>query len=161
MPVPQTTVFFQDACLLHRFIRSQDTSNVVERPQRIRAIKIGVATAIARLEQRREENTRDSPRGSTPERDSVLVNALDRLTFFEKSDGTEVANIVMSTASADLLNHPAVKYVHGDIEGDVYLEKLVSLTRESREKVARGESEIPEGLSQSDLYRKLSSNAFY
>lgn len=59
----------------------------------------------------------------------------------------------MSDATVDVLNHPAVKYVHGDINGDVYLEKLVNLVNESENAIARGESEIPESLSQGDLYR--------
>jgi histone deacetylase HOS3 len=60
---------------------------------------------------------------------------------------------VQSSASADILSHPAVKYVHGDIDGDVYLENLVTWTRESRAKIDKGESEIPANLSQGDLYR--------
>ena len=55
----------------------------------------------------------------------------------------------------DLLNDPAVKFVHGDIERDVYLESLKSWAKDSQDKVAKGESEIPEGYSQGDLYRRL------
>ncbi|GJE85951.1 histone deacetylase HOS3 [Phanerochaete sordida] len=60
--------------------------------------------------------------------------------------------VVKSSAKVTLLDNPAVKFIHGDIEGDVYLEKIIKLSKESREKIASGESEIPEGLSQGDLY---------
>lgn len=147
-----TTVFFQEACLSHRFIRSRDTSAIVERPQRLKAVKAGVAAAIARLEEIRGKNS-DTVAQGAPDPDDVLASALERLKI---SDGrAATVNVAMSTVSVDLLSHPAVKYVHGDIDGDVYLERLVTLIRESEEKVARGESEIPDGLSQGDLYREF------
>lgn len=125
---------------------------IFERPQRLRAVKIGIAAAIARLEE--SKNTISSTKGS-PNPDDVLATAIERLKISEETSGEQdVINVVMSTASVDILSHPAVKFVHGDVDGDVYLERLVSLVRESEGKVARGESEIPEDLSQTDLYRK-------
>lgn len=130
---------------------------IFERPQRLRAVKIGVAAAIARLEGSKQKNAKNcNSRGSSNAADDVLSAALERLNIAEQPNGCQgVIDVVMSTASVDILNHPAVKFVHGDVEGDVYLERLVALVRESEEKIARGESEIPEDLSQSDLYRKL------
>jgi histone deacetylase HOS3 len=126
---------------------------IFERPQRLRAVKIGVATAIARLEELKEKHATPSPKNSSNP-DEALSTALEHLNLSEESSCSQDAiEVVMSTASVDILNHPAVKFVHGDIEGDVYLERLVALVRDSEEKVARGESEIPEGLSQTDLYR--------
>lgn len=46
----RTAVLFQPACTKHRYIRTRDTSTIVERPERIRAVKTGVAAAYARLE---------------------------------------------------------------------------------------------------------------
>ena len=48
---PTTAVYLQDACYQHRYIRSKDLSNIVERPERLRAVKVGPAAAIARLEE--------------------------------------------------------------------------------------------------------------
>ncbi|KDQ50525.1 hypothetical protein JAAARDRAFT_211690 [Jaapia argillacea MUCL 33604] len=45
-----TAVYLQDTCLEHRYIHSRDTTNTVERPGHIRAVKIGLAAAVARLE---------------------------------------------------------------------------------------------------------------
>ncbi|KAF8527331.1 histone deacetylase domain-containing protein [Gautieria morchelliformis] len=150
---PQATVFFQDKCLSHRYIRSHDTSTIFERPQRLRAVKIGVAAAIARLEELREKNVKGSSMASSNP-DDLLSTALQRLNLAEQPGGgrEDVLEVVMSTASVDLLNHPAVKYVHGDVDGDVYLERLVALVQESEGRVERNESEIPEDLSQTDLY---------
>src|ERR1700736_2277422 len=44
-------IYLQDDCLGHRFIRSRDDSSIVERPERLRAVKIGLAAAIARIEE--------------------------------------------------------------------------------------------------------------
>jgi histone deacetylase HOS3 len=41
------------------------------------------------------------------------------------------------------------------VEGDVYLENLKAWARDSHDKILKGGSEIPEGLSQGDLYRKF------
>lgn len=48
----RTAVIFQEACLNHKYTRNSDTAYIVERPERLRAIKTGVAAAWARLEQR-------------------------------------------------------------------------------------------------------------
>ncbi len=42
--------------------------------------------------------------------------------------------------------------MHGDIDGDVYLENLSNWGEISTEKVRKGESEIPLHLPQGDLY---------
>lgn len=48
----RTAVLFQPACALHRYVRNHDIGTIVERPQRLRAVKTGVAAAWARLEER-------------------------------------------------------------------------------------------------------------
>jgi len=150
--MPDTTVFFQDKCLLHRYVRSEDRSLIFERPERLRAVKAGVAAAIARLELQGTPHPKGK-RSSSP--DSGLTAALERLNIEEEAKYTQdQVAVIMSTASVEVLNNAAVKYVHGDIDGDVYLEKLVQLAEESEEKIGRGACEIPEGLSQGDLYRE-------
>ncbi|KAJ7876377.1 histone deacetylase domain-containing protein [Mycena olivaceomarginata] len=125
---PRTAFFLQDACLKHRYIRG-DASDIFERPERLGAVTLGLAAAISRLE------------------GEITHGNLTRTS----SSGPPIS-VVQSSASADILSHPAVKYVHGDIDGDVYLENLVTWTRESRAKIDKGESEIPANLSQGDLY---------
>lgn len=159
-PHPRTIVLFQDKCLSHRYIRSPDTSLVFERPQRLRAVKIGVSAAIARLHQCHiaQHANDERPHKIVSETDDSLSAALERLQISNSSALSNLPFIQthLSDAVVDIMNHPAVKYIHGDIEGDVYLERLVNLIKESKEKISRGESEIPEGLSQGDLYRTSS-----
>ncbi|KDQ50523.1 hypothetical protein JAAARDRAFT_582422 [Jaapia argillacea MUCL 33604] len=165
-----TAVYLQEACLEHRYIRSRDTTNIVERPERIRAVKIGLAAAIARLEfsgrllpdthesiGQSQANNTSAPVDPSPNPDE-LVAALGRLNIgiaplkASLADKKHSLPVIKSSKAVNLLNDPAVKFVHGDIDGDIYLEKLVKWARESSDKVNNGESEIPEGLAQGDLY---------
>jgi histone deacetylase HOS3 len=153
------TIFLQDACLRHQFIRSKDTSNVVERPERLRAVALGVAAAIARCEEvvqpQVAENNQEIPLKRIPSTEQDLATAMKRLDIGSKSLFSIPSlplQVHKSTASLDVLNHAAVKFVHGDIEGDVYLENLIRWTKESREKITSHGTEIPEGLSEGDLY---------
>lgn len=164
--MPHTSVFLQKACLQHRYIRTRDNSHIVERPERLRAVNVGLAATVARLEEIAPPASAPTPgpgaTGGKPAEEDAdeLTKALGKLQVSgSSSDLTTKAPVtfVHSDASVDLLNHPAVKFVHGDIERDVYLEKLKALAKDSQDKVNKGESEIPEGYSQGDLYRKLAT----
>lgn len=177
----RTGIFLQDACFLHRFIRSRITSGIVERPERLRAVMVGLSATIARLEDAlhngsaNEVNVTDgSSAGDTVVSQSDVIKsksdvgteeleaAMGRITITQPtaqhsssiSPAVPIA-IIQSQASLDILKHPAVKYVHGDIDKDVYLENLVRWIQGSSDKIANGESEIPNGLSQGDLYRQF------
>ncbi|BGP21441.1 histone deacetylase [Rhodotorula toruloides] len=50
---PRTAVILQPACANHRYIRNIDIGTIVERPERLRAVKVGVAAAWARMEERK------------------------------------------------------------------------------------------------------------
>ncbi|KAF7364681.1 Histone deacetylase HOS3 [Mycena venus] len=150
---PKPAIFLQDACFQHRYIRSRDLSAIVERPERLRAVTIGLSAAISRLEGSGAVPL--EPPKPKPLDPDDLASQLGRLNIesdnpLRRSDPP--VSIVQSSASADILSHPAVKYVHGDIDGDIYLENLVRWIRESKEKIDKGQSEIPENLSQGDLY---------
>lgn len=149
-----SAIFVQNACLQHKYIRSKDTSNIVERPERLRAINIGLSAAIARLESLFMAS-KIVPKAESDSDD--LVEVMNKL-HLESDRASDLASgpvaIVQSQATVDILSHPAVKFVHGDIERDVYLENLSEWIMKSHDKIARGESEIPEGYSQGDLYCK-------
>jgi len=160
-------LFLQDACLKHQYIRSRDVSTIVERPERIRAVKAGLAVALSRLEELDITPPLKSPplpadaSKVDPSNPDDLAKALDQMTLgastaVSSESKTTPVQIVHSTASVDILNNPAVKFVHGDIDGDVYLEKLKDWVANSVDKISKGESEIPGGLSQGDLYREFS-----
>ena len=158
----KSAVFIQSACLQHRYIRSKDTSNVVERPERLRAVNIGLAAAIARLEELFSPTTTTIP-GATAQSESPkeepdpneLAYIMNKLKIDPGlSTYQSPVSIINSQTSVDILNHPAVKFIHGDIENDVYLKNIITWAKESHHKILKGESEIPEGLSQGDLYRE-------
>jgi histone deacetylase HOS3 len=157
MSSPQTAIYLQDACLSHRYIRNAEMHNVVERPERLRAVKAGLAAALARLEEVVDASSTPD-RGRAPPDD--LATALEQLRLGSASPAPEpaaspistCANVVRSEAKVDLLNHAAVKFVHGDIDGEVYLEKLISWAKGSEQRIAESGSEIPEEMSQGDLY---------
>lgn len=157
MPRKPTAIFLQDACYQHRYIRSRDTSAIVERPERLRAVALGLSAAMARIQDSRPQDRKNildttNIANSDVETDD-LAAALDRMKL--AVDPSSPIRIVKTSASVNLLDNPAVKFVHGDIDGDVYLENLKEWAKTSRDKISGGGSEIPEGLPQGDLYRKL------
>jgi histone deacetylase HOS3 len=95
-----------------------------------------------------------------------LVEAIENLRL-ERDSTAELrlpkghpVQVVQSSAKVDVLNHPAVKYIHGDVDGDAYLENLVDWARHSVEKISDGQSEIPSGLPQGDLYSNFGLPSF-
>jgi histone deacetylase HOS3 len=156
---PSTAIFLQDACVQHKYIRTRDSSHIVERPERLRAVKIGLSAAIARLEESLPVTTGATAAAGDSEADS-LVEAIENLRLEQDSAEFHLpkghpVQVVQSSANVNILDHPAVKYIHGDVDGDVYLEKLVEWARQSVEKISDGQSEIPSGLPQGDLYSKF------
>ena len=160
-------VLLQDACLKHQYIRSRDLTTIVERPERIRAVKAGLAVALSRL-----EGLKDTPQSkplllpvdssnvdqSNPD---DLAKALDQMsletsTALPSEPKAGPIQVVHSSTFVDILNDAAVKFVHGDVDGDVYLERLKEWVANSLDKISKGESEIPPDLPQGDLYRKSS-----
>jgi len=43
-PLKETAVFLQDVWLQHHFIRFRDTSAIVDKPERLRAVNIGASS---------------------------------------------------------------------------------------------------------------------
>jgi len=159
------TVILQPKCLLHRFIRSKDASTVVERPERLRAVDVGIAAAAARLEEYQRRASRADVKDEADDLSAAdsLTDSLSRLAISpSSSDAGQLAdprattsfNIVTASASTrlDILNHESVRFIHG--EAHEYVEKLIAWASSSEEKIRAGESEIPTGYSQGDLYRE-------
>ncbi|KAG2155852.1 arginase deacetylase [Suillus bovinus] len=145
-------IYFQDDCLNHRFIRSRDTSSIVERPERLRAVKIGLAAAIARIE---EAEGVLKPSDTDISVEDELAAALGNMDIATSDGGLIRArsiSVTRSTATVDLLDNAAVKYVHGDIDGDVYLQTLKAWARDSEDNITKKGSEMPEGMPPLDLY---------
>lgn len=161
----KTGIFLQEKCFLHRFIRRKDASGIVERPERLRAVSLGLAVALSRLKEEADALHRHLNKLEVENDDQdQLARALSQL---EISDATPPVvtstrlptscHLVHSEAAPDLLSHPAVRYVHGGISekresGDDYLARVRGWAEESETKIATGGSEIPDNFLQGDLY---------
>lgn len=160
--VYRTSIYLQEKCFLHRYIRNKDTSAIVERPERLRAVALGLAVALARLDDEATTTERvdqGSNQASTSINDGdLLARAMSQLDI-SKSSPTPASNhcrVVHSDASFDVVSHPAARFIHAMSEGSTvedYPTRLRTWAQQSESKIANGESEIPEGLSQGDLYR--------
>jgi histone deacetylase HOS3 len=118
-------------------------------------VTIGLSAAIARLELASPIKLGTNAGGNEFSSDpNDLVAAMNRMNIVLDHDSP--VSIVQSHATLDILDNPAVKFIHGDLDGDVYLEKLKEWAKDSWDKIHKGESEIPMGFSQGDLYRKSS-----
>lgn len=114
-PVRRTAVIFQEACTKHRYSRNSDIGSIVERPERIRAVKTGVASAWARLESRSVARG-----GARWEQAPAGVDNLDALMLGlaikdDKGKGKEVLggpfDILFSTAILPV-HDPALTFIH-------------------------------------------------
>lgn len=124
---------------------------------RLRALKIGFAAALSRIEGTSSRTTDGSSLSSessaVPDNaGEELAAALQKLDIVQEVQ-TNIVDIIISSSSVDVLDNKAVKFVHGDIDGDVYLENLCKWSKESRDRIKQDGSEIPSHLSQGDLYR--------
>lgn len=179
IPRPRVAIFLQDKCREHKFIRHKDISTIVERPERLRAVNVGLAAAIARLEEVVVSGASTASSGADD-----LAAQLDRLAIKDKSEtkadettlasalsgvkleasealvDTSVVHVVKSNSRVDLLAHPAVDWVHADKNAAACpLRRLRALVAECEEKLRAKESEIPANLPQGDLYRASSAPA--
>lgn len=152
-------VYMQDACLLHKYIRTRDKSNVYERPERLRAINVGIAAAYARLESTaflRAENVLDgSGTGATSSSSSTSREKTQEAPGSNThANAAKPFDIVRSAAKLDICSHKPAALIHGDrVDCSVcYARHLKSWCAKSKDEIARCGSEIPEAHEQ-DLYR--------
>ncbi|CAE6511018.1 unnamed protein product [Rhizoctonia solani] len=159
---PNLSIHIQPSCSEHRYIRDKDLSTIVERPERLRALAVGIAAAVAL-------NEATIPGAFTF--DDVIAGQDDLAVTMEKLSLQSSENIVLSTpvariiryarpVDASFLNNPAVRMIHAleeDTEsssGEEYISQLSRWALESEDRLKTEGSEIPrgEGLSQGDLY---------
>ena len=157
-------LFIQPACLQHKYIRHPNSSHIFERPERLRAVLLGVAAAVARLEEAEEVITKSL---SSPEKDD-LSNLLSGLSIQSSFVSPKHLSIVdpprPKTAGQVSLHHPALQLAHsppdsalldgGPIPSSKYLKNLHKWASEALETIKNTGCEIPSGLglNQGDLY---------
>ena len=167
--VPDTAIYLQDECYKHKYIRSKDVSAIVERPERLRVLKMGIGAAIARLEASRDAFMPLNKRRDIGEDLSTAFGNLNLSSAQKEPEGAhdpfairpiDVVTIVKPNLNLkDLTLHPAVRMVHAATDDAIndsleHLNRLATWARESEERIRSGESEIPTGFPQGDLYSK-------
>ncbi|KZO90161.1 Arginase/deacetylase [Calocera viscosa TUFC12733] len=153
----RVALFSAPACSLHTYIRTSNSSTIVERPQRLRAVAVGLACALARLEEVLSDppSSVDGPSKST-------VSAPDFVQLVAPETYSDI----------DIRTHAATAYVHNtlaDLEDErtsdsaekVYIERLYDLVGTCVEKVSVKQSEIPPEWPQGDLYLSPGSMAAF
>ncbi|KAG8678866.1 hypothetical protein FRC09_019458, partial [Ceratobasidium sp. 395] len=154
------SIHVQPACAEHRYIRDKDTSTIVERPERLRALALGIAGALA------QSDGKFSLGGTTVVEPEDLAKSIEKITLESGSEQPRLSNsfvrIVRHATPLDVsfLNNPAVRMIHALDEdtaagsGEEYLSQLARWVSDVETRLKSGESEIPdgEGLSQGDLY---------
>ncbi|GAA5875827.1 hypothetical protein JCM16303_004011 [Sporobolomyces ruberrimus] len=123
-PSQSTFVLFQPECTKHRYIRNHhDISEIVERPQRIRAVKAGVAAAWSKHERNTEGIEKWTPPSefNTGEDDlGELMGSLSIGNSGEKQKG-KMKEIKGKSSPFDILvshdqlplSSPALQLIHG------------------------------------------------
>ncbi|KAK4687187.1 histone deacetylase HOS3, partial [Tremellales sp. Uapishka_1] len=152
-------LFIQPACLQHKYIRHPNSSHIFERPERLRAVLLGVAAAISRLEQAESTTSQLQAQDDL----SILLSSLSL-----SSQSPRHLNIVQPPQpllpGQILLHHQALQLTHSQPPDapfpsnikitSEYLKNLHRWASEAVEKIKETGSEIPSGLglNQGDLY---------
>lgn len=169
-------LFIQPACLQHRYIRHSNSSHIFERPERLRAVLLGVAAAIARIEELdaalgsgnnglpSQSSLPSLPSGLTDNSD--LSSLLSSLSIASAASSSFVSpqhlDIVPPPAAPRvpgqiLQHHPALQLAHspppdeGIYEGrstasSTYLRDLLKWATDAVENIKETGCEIPSGL---------------
>ncbi|BGP36490.1 histone deacetylase [Rhodotorula kratochvilovae] len=124
---PRTAVIFQPACALHRYVRNTDIGTIVERPERLRAVKTGVAAAWARLEERvvAQGGARWAPPSAQEESDADgLDDLLKGLSLTGEAGSSDVKGKgrarevvggpfdILDSSALMTLDDPALRLIH-------------------------------------------------
>ncbi|BEJ12158.1 hypothetical protein CspHIS471_0206180 [Cutaneotrichosporon sp. HIS471] len=160
---PPLALHIQPACLEHKYIRHKDSSHIFERPERLRAVLLGFAAALARLE------AADGP----PNDGDVLSALLGSLSLSSFLPPTHLSvvppPVPPSRPGQVLLHNPALQLAHsppidapfpylprggGAMPQSTYLKDLFKWASEAVETIRATGCEIPKdkGLNAGDLY---------
>ena len=160
-------VILQSLCHLHRWTRTPSDLHVFERADRLRSIRLGIAVAHGRLShasakgKERERDREERPAEPSASGTDALEDLLGSLTLSggagpaapPRTATSEILSsgrpfAISSTLRRLPLNSPAVALAHGP----QYPAQLLAHIHSVAARHAAGESEVPEPLSQGDLY---------
>lgn len=148
-------VILQSLCHLHRWSRTSNDLHIYERSDRLRSIRLGIAAAHGRLRAAYPDRASVKGKEKTPtdQPSDTLESLLEGLTI--RSSRTNEGSIhdgypfaVTSTSRRLSLLSQAVTLAHGSD----YASRLTAFLAGVAEAHASLRSEVPEELSQGDLY---------
>lgn len=147
--MPALGFISQASCYLHRYIRNESDAHIVERADRLRSVFMGVAISHARFTSMNSHKGkgRDNVNSSQELSDlEKLLGGMDLAAPKEIAEGWPFS--ISSTSRTLSLDSPAVHFAHGA----EYCKRLSSYIADVQARHACKESEVPEPLSQGDLY---------
>ena len=104
-------LFIQPACLQHRYIRHTNSSHIFERPERLRAVLLGVVAAAARLEEAQEHVRRvleeDASRSLKSGTEGTVVNVEGDLPSVPSNDLSSMMSSLSIKSSASTAFSPS------------------------------------------------------
>ncbi|CAD6966218.1 unnamed protein product [Tilletia laevis] len=121
-------VLIAPSCLQHRYVRSHDISAIVERPERLRAVLLGVSATIGRALTSGADLVPSAcavlPKQEEEEEDDDLASRLEGMSLSKGKDGagmgSAAVNVWLCNRSLALQPpHPAVAFVHAHPDEDV------------------------------------------
>jgi histone deacetylase HOS3 len=162
-------LFIQPACLQHKYIRHANSSHIFERPERLRAVLLGVAAAVSRLEEAESVMAKSfghpAPATSAADDLSSLLSGLSIQSSFQSPAHLSIVEPPIAKKPGQvLLHHPALQLAHSPassavldgeaIPASTYLRNLHKWASEAIETIKTTGCEIPSGLglNQGDLY---------
>lgn len=170
---PPLALHIQPACLEHKYIRHKDSSHIFERPERLRAVLLGFAAALARLESVDGTKPKQSAEQNGDDLSSMLKSlSLQASAFLAPTHLSVVPPPLLPAQPGQvLLHHPALQLAHSPpidapfpylprgsggvaLPQSPYLKDLFKWASEAVEMIRTTGSEIPpdRGLNAGDLY---------
>lgn len=145
---PTFGFIFHSSCHLHRYTRNESDAHIVERADRLRSVFMGVAIAHGRLSgsQPSKGKEREASKMEGVFELETMLGGMNIGSAQELSEGRPFT--ITSTPRRVKFDSPAVFLAHGS----EYAARLAGYLADVAERHAKKESEVPEPLSQGDLY---------
>lgn len=155
---PNLDIIVAPAVLAHRYVRGTDISLIVERPERVRAVLLGVSALLGRIGTEDDAQTISPPRREPALDDDALAAQLAGMSVGAKGDPPQESTsgstpttlcpvqVLHSTRTVQLNpSHPALAAVHGHDEElvEAVLPEYEEKRRARRNPIAKPESSEP------------------
>lgn len=151
-------VILQSLCHLHRWTRTNNDLHIYERSDRLRSVRLGIAAAHGRIRAAypHRVSVKGKERAQENQPQDSLESLLENLTIKPNGTGAQDSGTLhegypfsVSTTQRRLsLFSPAVALAHGPD----YVARLTSYLTGVAKAHSASESEVPDDLSQGDLY---------